>query len=62
MEQPTPNGKLSATAVRRVGGMGSMGIAEGGVGRYAVEEDISSLSTRYRRDVRVDRNFLKMGR
>lgn len=58
MEQPTPNGKLSATAVRRVGGMG---IAEGGVGRQAVEEDISALSTRYRRDVRVDRNFLKMG-
>ncbi|KAE9545385.1 hypothetical protein AGLY_000928 [Aphis glycines] len=55
MEQPTPNGKLSAKAVRRVGGMG---IVEGGVGRQAVEEDISALSTRYRRDVRVDRNFL----
>jgi len=43
--------------VRRVG---VMGIAEGGVGRQAVEEDISALSSRYRRDVRVDRNFLKI--
>jgi len=59
MEQPTPNGKLSATAVQRVG---RMGIAEGGVGRRAVEEDIAALSARYRRDVREDGNFSRTER
>ncbi|CAI6368161.1 unnamed protein product [Macrosiphum euphorbiae] len=58
MEQPTPNGKLSVTAVRRVGGIG---FADGGVGRRAVEEDIAALSARYRRDVREDGNFSRTG-
>jgi len=39
-----------------------MGIAVNGVGRQAVEEDIAALSTRYLRDVRVDGNFLKIGK
>lgn len=59
MEQPTPNGKLSATAVRRSGGTGT---AVGEVGSRAVEEDIAALSARYRRDVLVDGNFLPTGR
>jgi len=59
MEQPTPNGKLGVTAVRRVGGMG---VAEGGVGRRAVEEDIAALSARYLRDIREDGNFSRTGR
>lgn len=59
MEQPTPNGKLSAIAVRRVG---RNWITVGGVGRQVVEEDIAALSARYRRDVREDWNFLTTGR
>jgi len=59
MEQPTPNGKLSATAVRRVG---RNWITVGGVGRRVVEEDIAALSARYRRDVRENGIFLKTGR